>query len=41
MNTFQICIKLARYRSKIWRRLLVMSDLPLFDFHKTIQIAMG
>ena len=41
MNTFQIRIDLARYRPKIWRRLLVRSDLPLPGFHWTIQIAMG
>lgn len=41
MNIFQIRIDVARYRPKIWRRLLVRSDLPLYDFHMTIQIAMG
>lgn len=41
MNTFQIRIDLARYRPKIWRRLLIRSDLPLYDFHLAIQIAMG
>ena len=41
MNTFQIRIDLARYRPKIWRRLLVRSDLPLASFHMTIQIGMG
>jgi len=40
-NIFQIRIDLARYRPKIWRRLLVRSDLPLYDFHLAIQIAMG
>ena len=41
MNTFRIRIDLARYRPKIWRRLLIRSDLPLYDFHLAIQIAMG
>ena len=41
MNTFQIRIDLARYHPKIWRRLLIRSDLPLYDFHLAIQIAMG
>ncbi len=41
MNTYQIRIDLARYRPKIWRRLLIRSDLPLSGFHLAIQIAMG
>lgn len=41
LTTFQIRTDLARYRPKIWRRLLVRSDLPLSDFHMAIQIAMG
>lgn len=41
MNTLQIRIDLARYRPKIWRRLLIRSDQPLYDFHLAIQIAMG
>ena len=40
-NIFQIRIELARYRPKIWRRLLVKPDLPLSDLHLVIQIAMG
>jgi hypothetical protein len=41
MSTYQLRIELARYRPKIWRRLLVKADLPLDDLHMTIQIAMG
>jgi hypothetical protein len=41
MKTYQIQIALARYRPKIWRRLLIRSDLLLSDFHRAIQIAMG
>ena len=40
-NIFQVRIELARYRPKIWRRLLVKPDLPLSDLHLAIQIAMG
>jgi len=40
-NIFQVRIELARYRPKIWRRLLVRPDLPLSDLHLAIQIAMG
>ena len=41
MDIYQIQIALADFRPKIWRRILVQSDLPLSDFHLTIQIAMG
>lgn len=41
MNIYQILIELARYRPRIWRRLIVRSDLPLSDFHRAIQIVMG
>ena len=41
MKIFQIQIALARYKPKIWRRLLIRSDLLLSDFHRAIQIAMG
>ena len=41
MEIYQIQIALARYRPKIWRRLLIRSDLLLSDFHRAIQIAMG
>lgn len=41
MKTFQTQIAMARYRPKIWRRLLIRSDLLLSDFHRAIQITMG
>lgn len=41
MEIYQIQIVLARFRPKIWRRILVQPDLPLSDFHLAIQIAMG
>jgi hypothetical protein len=41
MKTYQIQISLDGSRPKIWRRLLIPSDLLLQDFHTIIQIAMG
>ena len=41
MKIYQIQIALTRYKPKIWRRLLIPSDLLLSDFHLIIQISMG
>ena len=38
---YQIQIALKGSKPKIWRRLLIPSDLLLSDFHKIIQISMG
>jgi hypothetical protein len=38
---YQVQIALKGFKPKIWRRLLVQSDLLLTDFHKIIQISMG
>jgi len=38
---YQIQIALKRSKPKIWRRVLVPSDLLLSDFHKIIQTTMG
>ncbi|HDJ33549.1 MAG TPA: plasmid pRiA4b ORF-3 family protein [Bacteroidetes bacterium] len=38
---YQIQIALKGIKPKIWRRLLVPSDLLLSDFHKVIQTSMG
>lgn len=38
---FQIQIALKEIKPKIWRRILVPSDLLLSDFHMVIQITMG
>jgi hypothetical protein len=38
---FQIQIALKGFKPKIWRRILVPSDLLLSDFHMVIQITMG
>ena len=40
-KTYQIQIALRRSKPKIWRRILVPSDLLLSDFHKIIQTTMG
>ena len=40
-KTYQIQIALKGSRPKIWRRILVPSDLLLSDFHKVIQTTMG
>jgi len=41
MKIYQIQIALTRFKPKIWRRLLIPSDLLLSDFHFIIQISMG
>jgi len=41
MKKYQIQIALTRFQPKIWRRLLIPSDLLLEDFHMIIQISMG
>ncbi len=38
---YQIQIVLKGFKPKIWRRLLIPSDLLLSDFHKIIQTTMG
>lgn len=38
---FQIQIALKGFKPKIWRRILIPSDLLLSDFHMVIQITMG
>lgn len=38
---YQIQISLKGFKPKIWRRILIQSDLPLADFHKVIQTTMG
>lgn len=38
---YQIQINLKGSKPKIWRRLLIESDLLLSDFHQIIQVAMG
>jgi len=40
-KTYQIQIALKGFKPKIWRRLLIQSDLLLADFHKIIQTSMG
>ena len=40
-KTYQIQIALRWSKPKIWRRILVPSDLLLADFHKIIQTTMG
>jgi len=40
-KTYQIQITLKESKPKIWRRILVPSDLLLSDFHKIIQTTMG
>lgn len=40
-KTYQIQIALKRSKPKIWRRILIPSDLLLPDFHKVIQTTMG
>ena len=41
METYQILISLKDSESKIWRRILISSELSLSDFHKVIQTTMG
>jgi len=38
---YQIQIALREFKPKIWRRLLIPSDLLLPDFHRIIQTSMG
>ncbi|MGF1671352.1 MAG: plasmid pRiA4b ORF-3 family protein [Balneolaceae bacterium] len=38
---YQIHLELKGSKPKIWRKLLVPSDIPLSDLHKIIQTAMG
>jgi len=38
---YQIQIALLGFKPKIWRRLLIPSDLLLSDFHEVIQSSMG
>jgi hypothetical protein len=38
---YQIQISLQEFKPKIWRRLLVQSDMLLSDFHKVIQTTIG
>lgn len=38
---YQVQIALKGFKPKIWRRLLIPSDLLLSDFHKIIQTSMG
>lgn len=40
-KTYQIKISLKNSKPKIWRRIVVNSDMNLFDFHKIIQTTMG
>ena len=40
-KTYQIQIALRRSKPKIWRRILIPSDLLMPDFHIIIQITMG
>ncbi|MFH1121928.1 MAG: plasmid pRiA4b ORF-3 family protein [Bacteroidota bacterium] len=39
--TYQIQISLQSSKPKIWRRILIPSDMKLSDFHKVIQTSMG
>jgi len=41
MNIYQIQIALKGFKPKIWRRVLIPSDLPLADFHNILQTTMG
>ena len=41
MKIYQIRIELTRFKPKIWRRLLIPSNLLLSDLHKVIQTSMG
>ncbi|MBI9035529.1 MAG: plasmid pRiA4b ORF-3 family protein [Bacteroidales bacterium] len=40
-NIYQIQISLKGFKPKIWRRILIQSNLLLSDFHKVIQTTMG
>jgi hypothetical protein len=38
---YQIHISLLRITPKIWRRVLIPSDMPIADLHRVIQTVMG
>lgn len=38
---YQVQISLMSFKPKIWRRILIPSDMLLSDFHKVIQTTMG
>ncbi|SDC01305.1 plasmid pRiA4b ORF-3 family protein [Williamwhitmania taraxaci] len=40
-SIYQIQVALVGSKPKIWRRVLIPSDMPLSDVHKVIQTAMG
>ncbi len=40
-KTYQIQIALKNFKPKIWRRILIQSNMLLSDFHKVIQTSMG
>jgi len=40
-NIYQIQIALKNFKPKIWRRILIQSNMLLSDFHKVIQTTMG
>ncbi len=40
-NIYQIQVVLKNSKPKIWRRILVPTDISLSDLHKIIQISMG
>jgi hypothetical protein len=40
-RVYQIHISLLGIKPKIWRRVLIQSDILLSDFHKVIQTSMG
>ena len=40
-KVFQIQIALKGVKPKVWRRVLVPSDVLLSDFHRIIQMSMG
>lgn len=40
-KTYQIKISIKNSKPKIWRRIVVNSDILLVDFHKIIQTTMG
>lgn len=40
-QSYQIQISLLRITPKIWRRVLIPSDMPIADLHRVIQTVMG
>ncbi len=38
---YQIQIALKGFKPKIWRRVLISSDTPMYRFHEVIQVSMG